>query len=134
MQVAENKRKVDELGLKRLASGLNVQNAKEKVQADDEPEFDREYVPGNDSLSEAEKEDEEIVARKVAEKPKMMKMKKKKGKKVTNPVSRPITRSTTTAPLSTQVHDVKLKYINNCLEIHMLVLISCVNAALEYAV
>lgn len=109
MKVAENQKKIDELGLKHLASGLNVNNVQENVQADDEPEFDREYVPGHDSLSEAEKEDEEIVAKEVAQK-------QKKGKKVTNPVSRPNTRSRTTAPLSTQVHD-----INNCLAIHMLV-------------
>lgn len=120
LQVAENKKKVVELGLKHLASGLNV---KEKVQADDEPEFDREYVPGHDSLSEAEKEDEDIVVEQAGQKQKMMKMKQKKAKKVTNPVSRPITRSRTTAPLSTQVHDVKFVYINNCLAIHKLVLI-----------
>lgn len=103
------------MGLKNLATGLNLKNVPQKVIPDDELEFDREYVPGHDSLSEAEEEETEIIPKQVSRKQKLTKMKEKKQKKATNPVSRPITRSRATAPLSMQVHDVNLICDNNYL-------------------
>lgn len=104
LQVAQNKQKIKELGIKTLADGLNINNVKEKFQADDEQEFDRAYVPGHDSLSEAEEEeDNEIVAKEVARKKQLLKTKEKKAKNVTNPAGRPITRSRVAAPSPMQV-------------------------------
>ncbi|KAL6565222.1 hypothetical protein OROMI_016672 [Orobanche minor] len=100
LQVAENKRTIHELGINKLAVGLDVKNVKENVQADYELKFDREYVPGHDSLSEVRRRRDGGKTSYSIEK--MMNMKEKKLKKVTNPVSRPITSSSATTPLSMQ--------------------------------
>lgn len=81
-----------------------MNNDKETVLEDDGLEFDRQYVHGHDSLSEAEDdEDEEIVAKQVARTKQLLKMKEKKTKKVTNHVDMPITRSRVAAPSSMHV-------------------------------
>ena len=56
-----NKKKVDQLGLKTLADGLNLKVVKAKVQDDDEHDSDKEYVPD-------EQENEEIMEKEVAKK------------------------------------------------------------------
>ena len=85
--ILENKTKVDQLGLKTLADGLNLKVVKAKVQDDDEHDSDKEYVPD-------EQENEEIMEKEVAKK---KQMKTKKQKVVTNPIRRPRTRSVITA-------------------------------------
>ncbi|KAL6579152.1 hypothetical protein OROMI_009368 [Orobanche minor] len=100
-KVAENKRKLKELGVNNRADEFNQKNVQEKVQVHDEVEGDGEYVPGEDSSPEAEEDDEQLAEKQVRQN-KMIKMKKKGAKKITNAVSRPMTRSRATAPLPMQ--------------------------------
>ncbi|KAL6550262.1 hypothetical protein OROMI_020750 [Orobanche minor] len=65
-----------------------------------------EYVPGEDSSPEAEEDDEQLAEKQVQQN-KMIKMKKKGAKKITNVVSRPMTRSRATAPLPMQIKTIK---------------------------
>ena len=67
-KVLENKKKVEALGLKKLADGLNLKVIKEKVKDDDEHESDVEYVPENKSVSDDEQDNEEIKEKEAAKK------------------------------------------------------------------
>ncbi|KAL6584563.1 hypothetical protein OROMI_003852 [Orobanche minor] len=106
LQVAENKRKLKELGVNNRADEFNQKNVQEKVQVHDEVEGDGEYVPGEDSSPEAEEDDEQLAEKQVRQN-KMIKMKKKGAKKITNAVSGPMTRSRATAPLPMQIKTIE---------------------------
>ena len=67
-KVLENKKKVEVLGLKKLADGFNLKVIKEKVKDDDEHESDVEYVPENKSVSDDEQDNEEIKEKEAAKK------------------------------------------------------------------
>lgn len=97
LQIQENKKKVDELGLKEIAHGLNLVTGKtvSNEKEEDDLHLDKEYVPEDDGLSEEEEEAENVKPKKDTKK---KELKRKKGDKPPTNPARPRTRST--APLT----------------------------------
>lgn len=97
MRKKENAEMIEKLSINKLSADLGKKKdkPKEKVQEDDDSmlEFDREYIPGHDSLSEDEKDTAEVMSKQVRQRKKIKLV--SAGKKMNNTAPRR-TRSATT--------------------------------------